>query len=171
MKPLAVLYMDSSTYYPADLRERVAAVRIFELEKQNEALSIVIPWSIQEDTLLLPVGIKNYIEKYIESQICTIPVAFTDEEQRQKQLIRYILYGDRDLNPGEEIDIDRIFEALAYHAAFFVTVDKKHIFSKAHQFLQHFKLQVMSPSQCLPIVEQYLKKKQANYADLYKKNP
>ncbi len=170
MKPLAILYMDSSTYYPDEMRERVAAVRIFELDKKYEALAITIPWSVQQDTRILPVDIKNYIEKYLESQISTIPVAFTDEEKNQKQLIQDILLGDQELNPADEAYIEHIFEALINHAAFYVTVDE-HILSKAKPLYGSFRLQVMKPSQCLPIAEDYLKKERANYADLFKRHP
>lgn len=171
MKSLVALYLDIGTYHRAVLLERVAMVRLIELEKNYDALLIIIPWSVQQDSQIFPVEINKYIEKYMESVISTIPVAFTDEKKKQKQLIQDILFGDREISPADEADIEHVFEAQIYNAAFFVTVDKNHIFSKAQQFLQHFKLQVMTPSQCLSIVEQYLKKERANYADLFKNRP
>lgn len=170
MKPLAILYLDSTAYFPTELLERVATVRLIELEQEHDALSILIPWFVQEDTATLPVNIKRYIERYLESKISTIPIAHKKEEMNRKQLIQSILFKNQELGPNDRADIDHVFEAQTYRAVFFVTCDRNTL-SKAPLLFKHFKLQVMSPSRCLHILEDYLLKDGVHYTDLFKNHP
>jgi hypothetical protein len=161
------VYLDGSAYYPPELLDRVATVRLIELEREHDELSILIPWFVQIDDNRIPLEVRQYIEKYLESKISTIPVAFKDHAREQRQLIQDILYNDQKLSTHDLENIDRVFEAQSYHAVFFVTTDPT-ILSQEGPLYKHFKLQAMRPSQCLPIIEEYLKKDQANYPDLFK---
>jgi len=166
LKPLAIVYLDSSAFGPPELLDRVAVVRFVELEQEYDALSILVPWFLQALSPAVPLSIQKYIENYLENKISTIPVAYQDRAKTHKLLIQHILYPDQDLSPDKMANIEHIFEAITYHAVFFVTTNSI-ILSKAPLLYKKFKLQVMRPSQCLPVIEAYLSKDQSSYVDLF----
>lgn len=168
MKPMAIIYMDSCAFYPAVSTERQATNRLLDLYDMFDDVCITVPWSVLIETHTLRESIRNKIT----SKLYTRRVSLTPPEISEKHMIRQILFGDRtDLAPNDLADIEHVFEAQKYRAAFFVTVDRKHILSKAHELYERFRLQVMSPTECLKRIEPFLLSAEAFYSDLFKDHP
>ena len=159
--------MDSCAFYPPQKLEKEASNRLFDLYDKGK-LDIEVPYGVVYELSKLNHPVSN---KLLD-KVHTVPVTLTSEEYHQMRDIQQVLFSDkRDLQPNDKIDIENVFEAIKHGCAFFVTCDKRHILSKAHELYERFHLQVMCPSDSLKRIETYISNPNAFYSQLFKDHP
>lgn len=142
------IFFDTCAFWPPQPDEKKAVCRLKELETQR-FINIEMPHSVEEELMRAPCK----IPQETVGRIFTIPVGLNMEEQNIKNRIRKILFPKKsELTKSDQNDITHIFEAQKYGCDFFVTVDKRHILSKAEILESQIGVQVLSPTKCLKIV-------------------
>ena len=72
--------------------------------------------------------------------------------------VQRILFGTKtDLSPNEINDVRILLNAYHHLCSYFVTFDKKHILSKRDEIKARLGFEVVTPSECLAILREYLR--------------
>jgi len=144
------IFIDSCAFNPPVESEKNAILELFKLEEEGKIV-IEIPYEVENELSKAPL----WIARRRLGKIFTIPVGLTEGEKKTKCEIRNLLFNKQNLRQNEVNDVTHIFEAQKYGARYFVTMDKKHILSKAIEIEKRFGMKMVMPSRCLKEIEEW----------------
>ena len=145
MRFITRIFLDACAFHPPQPSEKAATSELLDL-KEKGLIIIIIPHGVNQELSRAP----QQIAKLRTDHIFTISQSLNDEEENKKLEIRKLLFNNKQILKQNEInDIDHIFEAQKYGSRYFVTVDTKHILSKASQLEGRIKIKVVTPAECL----------------------
>ena len=144
-----IIFIDSCAFWPPQQEEKIAAGRLFDLEEEGH-ITLEIGKATEEEMKKVPN--KKLMGRVVSRMVSmTMPTA-TQDIITYAEIKELLFPGKEILTGGEENDVSNLFHAQDSGASMFVTVDKRHILSKAHLIKQRFAMSVVSPTQCLNIV-------------------
>jgi len=146
------IFIDSCAFHPPQASEKTAVSELFKLKEEGK-ISDLISYKVDQELSKAP----SRIARQRIGKIYTMPVSLTIDERKTQLEIRNLLFGDKQkLKSNERNDVDNIFEAQKYGYMYFVTLDKNHILSKTAQIEKRFKMKVVTPSECLREIKEWL---------------
>jgi hypothetical protein len=151
-----VIFFDSCTFHAPQEAEKEAMCGLLKFKEEGIIVGI-ISYKVDRELSRAP----SRIARKRVYKIYTIPLNLTEEEREIKTEIRRLLFSDRQsLKTNEMNDVDNVFEAQKYGCRYFVTLDNKHILSKGKYIKKRFHLIVVTPSECLREIKEYIEQEE-----------
>lgn len=143
-----IVFIDSCAFYPPQKDEKLAIDKLFALDEDG-IIQLQIVEATDEEMQKAPSKLRDRVN----SRIFALDKIGTQEERERLADIKRLLFPQGGiLNDNEERDVRNLFCAKKYGCCIFVTVDKNHILTKASLIKEQFKMEVVTPTQCLEIV-------------------
>ncbi len=143
---------DTCAFWPPQESEKLAAKALLALIEQHK-VEFSIPQAVLEETGRAP----NRVREMAHAHIFNYDMFNTPEEQRELLEVQRMLFGTRErLSQGEINDARNLTCSKKYSCTYFVTFDKKHILSKRDEIRSKLGFQVVTPSECLDRMREYL---------------
>jgi len=159
MKTLENIFImvDSCAFWAPIKSEQDAMKKLLELETKDiiiNGLDLAEPTEEEQERA----GTPSVIRKQTSGRIIAVPSCDTSEDRQVWQDIRNTLFKDKaELTRSDLTDINNIYTAWYYpEYTYFITYDKKHILSKAQLIRERFRIQCVTPKECLTLVEKVL---------------
>lgn len=139
------LFFDTCAFHPPQATEKAVVRKLKELERAG-LVHIEFSFATEREAMKAP----GKVPGETVGRLYTLEVGLNSQEAATRTRIRALVFANKTrLTPGDENDVTHLFEAQKYGHAFFVTVDRKHILSKAKGLREQFGIRVVSPSECL----------------------
>lgn len=143
---------DSSAFWPPQENEKLAVEKLLYLFEQHE-VDFSIPEAVLEETGRAP----QHIRKMAHAHIYNYDVFHTSTEQRELLEVQRMLFDTKvNLSKSDINDVRNLQSARKYSCTYFVTFDKRHILSKRDEIKSKLGVQVVTPSECLNKMQEYL---------------
>ena len=153
-KHICVAY-DTCAFWPPDAVEREAALELLALLDPCH-IPVEKTQAVDEELNQAPARVRRIANEL--TCLTSYDMFNTEKERRDLLKVQRMLFGTRaDLRTGDLNDARNLLCSSKYSHTFFVTFGKRHLLSKGSEIRARLNLEVVTPSQCLALIKDFLR--------------